>query len=377
MASIVKRQDGKYRARYRDRAGKEHARHFARRVDASRWLDEQTAALVRGDYTDPKASSVAVSVVLDAWLRGQVHLKVTGRTRVEGIARNYVLPRWGRVKLRDVAHSDVQAWVAELVAGGLSASSVQRIHGVLSQVFDVAVRDRRLASNPCRGTNLPRKTSRDKRFLTADQVEALAEACGSHGVVVRFLAYTGLRWGEMAALGVCDVDPLRRRLHVRRAVTEDNGRLVFDTTKTNEGRVVPLPRFLADQVAELCAGRASDDLVFEGQRGGVLRNRNFSRRTFAPVAVSIGEPHLTPHGLRHTAASLAIAAGANVKVVQQMLGHKTASMTLDLYGHLFPDQLDDVADRLDVIGRAAAANSADFLRTRGEVRLLPDVAASG
>ena len=76
--------------------------------------------------------------------------------------------------------------------------------------------------------------------------------------------------------------------------------------------------------------------------------------------------HLTPHGLRHTAASLAIAAGANVKVVQQMLGHKTASMTLDLYGHLFPDQLDDVADRLDVIGRAAAANPADFLRTSGE-----------
>ncbi|HEY6743024.1 MAG TPA: tyrosine-type recombinase/integrase, partial [Lapillicoccus sp.] len=90
----------------------------------------------------------------------------------------------------------------------------------------------------------------------------------------------------------------------------------------------------------------------------------------------IGEPHLTPHGLRHTAASLAIAAGANVKVVQQMLGHKTASMTLDLYGHLFPDQLDDVADRLDVIGRTAAANSADFLRTRAHLGVLPHVAAS-
>jgi integrase len=179
---------------------------------------------------------------------------------------------------------------------------------------------------------------------------------------VRFLAYTGLRWGEMAALRVCDVDPLRRRLHVRRSVTEDNGRIVFDTTKTGEARVVPLPRFLADQVAALCVGRDADDLVFEGQRGGVLRNRNFNQRTFAPAAVSIGEPHITPHGLRHTAASLAIAAGANVKVVQQMLGHKTASMTLDLYGPLFPDQLDDVADRLDVIGRAAAADSADYLR---------------
>ena len=88
---------------------------------------------------------------------------------------------------------------------------------------------------------------------------------------------------------------------------------------------------------------------------------------FGPAATTIGEPRLTPHGLRHTAASLAIAAGGNVKVVQQMLGHATASMTLDLYGHLFPDQLDDVADRLDVIGRAAADISADYLRTKGPV----------
>ena len=107
--------------------------------------------------------------------------------------------------------------------------------------------------------------------------------------------------------------------------------------------------------------------MFQGTRGGVLRNGNFNRRTFAPAAIAIGEPALTPHGLRHTAASLAIAAGGNVKVVQQMLGHATASMKLDLYGHLFPDQLDDVADRLDVIGRAAADISADYLRTRGAI----------
>jgi hypothetical protein len=102
----------------------------------------------------------------------------------------------------------------------------------------------------------------------------------------------------------------------------------------------------------------------------VLRNGNCNRRTFGPAAIAIGEPRLTPHGLRPTAASLAIAAGGNVKVVQQMLGHATASMALDLYGHLFPDQLDDVADRLDVIGRAAADNSAHYLRTsfRGPYR---------
>ena len=154
---------------------------------------------------------------------------------------------------------------------------------------------------------------------------------------------------------------------IARSVTEDNGRLIFDTTKTGEERTVPLPRFLAEQITASFAGKGPDDLVFQGTRGGVLRNGNFNRRTFGPAAIAIGEPRLTPHGLRHTAASLAIAAGGNVKVVQQMLGHATASMTLDLYGHLFPDQLDDVADRLDVIGRAAADISADYLRTKGPV----------
>jgi integrase len=154
---------------------------------------------------------------------------------------------------------------------------------------------------------------------------------------------------------------------IARSVTEDNGRLIFDTTKTDEERTVPLPRFLAEQITASIAGKGPDDLVFQGTRGGVLRNGNFNRRTFGPAAIAIGKPRLTPHGLGHTAASLAIAAGGNVKVVQQMLGHATASMTLDLYGHLFPDQLDDVADRLDVIGRAAADIAADYLRTKGPV----------
>ena len=114
--------------------------------------------------------------------------------------------------------------------------------------------------------------------------------------MVRFLAYTGLRWAEMATLRVRDVDPLRRRMHIVRSVTVDNGRLVFDTTKTGEARVVPLPRFLAEQITASVAGKGPDDLVFQGTRGGVLRNGNFNRRTFGPAAIAIGEPNLTPHG---------------------------------------------------------------------------------
>jgi integrase len=87
----------------------------------------------------------------------------------------------------------------------------------------------------------------------------------------------------------------------------------------------------------------------------VVRNQNFRRRHFDPAAASVGLPGLVPHELRHTAASLAIAAGASIKGVQAMLGHGSATLTLDRYGHLFPDELDAIAERLDAAARAGGA----------------------
>ena len=123
--------------------------------------------------------------------------------------------------------------------------------------------------------------------------------------------------------------------------------------KGHERREVPIPRFLADELAVLVAGHSGNELVFRGERGGALRSQVFQRACLTEAAERLGLGGLHPHALRHTAASLAIASGANVKVVQQMLGHKSATMTLDLYGHLFPDQLDEIADRLDAAVRSA------------------------
>src|SRR5699024_5741294 len=92
-------------------------------------------------------------------------------------------------------------------------------------------------------------------------------------------------------------------------------------------------------------------LVFTGERGRPLRAQRFQNAALAGAARSLGLDGMHPHALRHTAASLAIASGADVKVVQRMLGHKSATMTLDLYGHLFPDRLDEVADALDAAAR--------------------------
>jgi integrase len=118
-----------------------------------------------------------------------------------------------------------------------------------------------------------------------------------------------------------------------------------------------MPRFLADDLATHVAGSSPDELVFVGARGGVLRNLNFRRDVFDRAATAAGLEGLTPHELRHTAASLAVASGASVKAVQRMLGHASAAMTLDVNAGLFEDDLDGVADRMDALGRAAVVSS--------------------
>ena len=214
-------------------------------------------------------------------------------------------------------------------------------------MLDEAVKDGRLIRNVAAGVGLPRMAQSERRYLTHQQVAALAGAAGEYAVLILVLSYCGLRWGEAAALRVRHADLLRRRLEVVESVTEVNGRMVFGSPKSHQQRSVPVPRFLVEHLAQHLAGKAADDLIFTSPRGDVLRVQNFRRRRFDRAAVDVGIPGLTPHELRHTAASLAIASGATPKAVQAMLGHASATLTLDRYGHLFPDELDAVADRLD------------------------------
>jgi integrase len=167
----------------------------------------------------------------------------------------------------------------------------------------------------------------------------------------------------MAALRVQDFDMLRRRVNVSRSVTESGG-LQWSTPKSWERRSVPFPTAFAEELAALMIGKAREDLVFTDQRGGVLRNSNWRARVFRPAVARCRDtddtfPIITPHDLRHTAASLAVSVRANVKAVQRMLGHAKASMTLDIYADLFDEDLDEVADRLNDAIRVTA----DALRT--------------
>jgi hypothetical protein len=134
---------------------------------------------------------------------------------------------------------------------------------------------------------------------------------------------------------------------------------------------VPFPAFLANELAALMVDKDRDDLVFTAADGGVLRVSSWRRGVFSPAVRRLtrqvrGFPTVTPHDLRHTAVSLAISAGANVKAVQTMLGHAFAVLTLDTYADLFPDDLEQVSAALDQARLVALRSTADQLRTETE-----------
>ncbi len=342
-------RDGRWLARWRDPTGRQRKKSFARKADAQRWLDQMQAASHRGQFIDPVAAKLKIGEFAAIWLDGMGHLKPSTAARYASIVRVHIEPQWGLWSLGEVRHSDVTAWVGRLVAAGSRPGTVRQIHRVLSMIFEAAVTDGRIATNPAAKVRLPSPVRGEPRFLTAGEVTDLVRHSADEGLSVAVLAFTGLRYGELAALRVKRVDLGRHRLTIAESVTEVGGRLSWTTPKTHYTRSVPFPPSLLEPIRSLCAGKEPEDLVFTSPEGGPLRLNNWRRRVFDPACKELGLTDVSPHDLRHTAASLAIQRGANVKAVQRMLGHASAAMTLDVYAGLFSDDLDSVAVALDPV----------------------------
>ncbi|CAN5180400.1 site-specific integrase [soil metagenome] len=365
MGSISAYETGggkRYRVRYRkpDRSQTDK-RGFRTKRDAELFLASTEVQKATGAYIDASASRITISDLGHNWLANQAHLKPSSLAVVEVAWRVHVEPQWGSRRLGDIRHSEVQTWITEL-SKRKSASVVIRAYGVLAGIFDVAVQDRRLASSPIRGIKLPRKGRKERHYLSHNQVQLLANESRSNGTLVTFLSYTGLRWGEAVGLRVRSVDFARRRILVRANAVNVRGEIIPGTPKSHESRSVPFPAFLEDSLRDLCRDKDGAELVFgngstflptptqgDGWFAGAKKRCSVIDKTFPPA--------LTLHDLRHTAASLAISAGANVKAVQRMLGHASAAMTLDTYADLFDDDLDAVAIALNEARHASTALS--------------------
>lgn len=360
----------RYRVRYRKPDGKQtDKRGFRTKKEAEKFANTVEFKKLTGEFIEASAGRVTFSEFAEAWFAGKVNLAPSTRARYRGVLDTHLIPAFGTDYLGDLGHERIQVWITESTAA-MSPASVRKNVTVLNQICAEAVRRRRIAVNPAAEVELPTAVHTEKRYLSAAQVSALASAAGtvttdkktvgekryaaiadaasSRRVLVYLLAYAGLRFGEAAALSVADVNVLRSRLRVHRSVTQVNGHMVFGAPKNGKARDVAVPRFLLEMLTELIADRAPDALVFGDHNGGPMRLRNVRRDWWNRAVSDSGIPAgFTPHELRHTAASLAIRAGASIKSVQRMLGHSSASLTLDRYGHLFEDELDGVADRLD------------------------------
>lgn len=339
--------------------GERDSESFARKGDAERYRDDAKNRLLEGSYVTPKAGLVTVEHMYEEWLTQQAHAADSTTARRESAWETWVCKDWGTVAVREVRKSSVRAWVTAMTEDGAGPATVASAVEVLRLVLSLAVEDKKIVANPAIGVKLPPREHRPRAYLTHEQVWELADAIDPrYRTLVLLLAYTGLRFGEAAALEVRDIDFLRRRIEVRQQVTEVKGKLNWTPTKGKRRRSVPFPKFLAEPLSLLCVGKKRDEAVFRAPKRGTLRLNSWRRRVWAPTIDKLrdvdGEgvahrdfPEATPHDMRHTAASLAISENANVKAVQTMLGHKSAALTLDTYSDLFPADLDSVATAFD------------------------------
>ncbi|OFJ52582.1 site-specific integrase [Mycolicibacterium grossiae] len=351
----------RWRARYVDDTGREHAKGFSRKVDAQRWIDEFTAAVVTGQYVDPKAGRITFREYAERWREIQVQ-RPSSRAHVETMLRRHAYPTLGARPLSSILPSDIQAWVRSL---DLAPATVGVVHGVVSTIMKSAIRDRRIVANPCEGTKLPKRERTQIEPLTTDQVYAVRDALpGSLQALVTLAAGTGMRQGECFGLTVDRVKFLERTVKVdRQLVTVSGTAPTLGPPKTDASdRTIPLPTVVVDALAaHLAAFPAGDDGLIFTLSGKPIGRSAFGHKWRRAVKTA-GLPKGTGfHSLRHYYASLLIRHGESVKTVQARLGHASAVETLDTYSHLWPDSDDRTRDAIDTVLGAAA----DELRTGG------------
>lgn len=373
---------------YEDEGGVQKSRQktFKKRTDAEEFAAELEDDIRTGRYVDPSHRERPFEEVAEIWLGAKNRLKGSTYRRYERELRNYVLPRWSGTQIGAIRREHIDEWVKQLRDGTAEHSYKTRskdkkvkamkplapayIHHLVGVTFGgtirYAVAEGWISRNPLQNVELPRDESEESDLptLTYQEVEALADAAEKltkrtgDAVLVKLLAYCGPRIGEATALRVSDLDLVRGRAKINRTWTIDReGLRRTGPPKTWQRREIPLPSFLVSDLKTITEGKDDDEYVFQSSRGGAINDRNWYNRVWVKIrdGVGIGKG-FSIHDLRHVAATLSIAAGADVKLVQQMLGHKDATETLNTYSHLWPDKIAEVVDLVEARrARALAA----------------------
>jgi integrase len=312
--------------------------------DAQKELTRLLGAADSGTLADPSKATVAD--YLRQWLDSALDRSPKTLERYRELAERQVIPHLGSVALQKLRAEHVSDWHAKLIASGLAAQTVVHAHRVLSLTLKRAVENGTLARNVAALRKPPKVEARELEILSPAQVAAVLAALADHYLypIASLALATGMRRGELLALQWSDVDLERAVVRVEHSVEETKAGLRVKPPKTKRGRRnIGLPAEAAVMLREhrkrlielrLALGQGGPPtLVFSTVEGEMLSPNSVSR-SWRQTCKARKLPRVQFHALRHTHASTLIRAGVDVLTISRRLGHSSASMTLDVYGHL-------------------------------------------
>lgn len=330
--------------------GKYSSATFATKPEAKRFVrdvKDRGVAWALAEYR--RVKDEADEMTLDAW--AEIHFsaltepsKATVR-RYRGIYAETWKPALGHMRLSQIGR--VQVAQALNSVGGADKTVLNK-WAVLTHMLKLAAQDGKIPRSPTIGVKPGRRTeheTEEHRYLTLDEFWAVVEATPVYWrPLVITLGGTGIRWGELAALTVGDVDTETHRLRITKAEKQDPdnpSRTIVGPPKTKKARrSVTLPVDVREALEPLRGGRKRNERLFLPPNGGPLRHRTFYRDIWLRKSVGtsgIRQPYPRLHDLRHSHVAWMIARGTSLPVIQRRLGHEKITTTIDTYGHLLPE----------------------------------------
>ena len=357
------KSDGRWVAALTLPSGKRKYLYGKTRKEAADKLKSAQRAV--DDGADLAAECLTIAQFLSKWLTASVKPSTRHKTftTYESLCRTAIVPRIGKRQLAKLTALDLQSLYTDLAESRLSPRSVHHVHRVLHRAFSQAVRWKLILRNPCDGAQAPRVARAEMRAWTPEQAHAFLLVVRDHRMHALYVLAltTGMRQGELLGLRWSDIDWNAGTLAVRRALQWQRGNgLVFTEPKTARPRrrthlsqtALAALRVHKDRQTfdRHAAGSAwtDHDLVFCDAVGEPLSPTNETKRFQRAVAVA-GLPAIRFHDMRHTAATILLAKGVHVKLVSEMLGHSTITLTLDTYSHVIPAMHGDAAAAMDAV----------------------------
>jgi integrase len=323
--------------------------------DAQAHLNKLLSERDRGRNLD--SSKQTLNQYLDRWLEicAKPRLRAKSLRDYEGLLRRYVRPRLGTKALATISALDIQTLYCGLVDRSLSARSIRYTHAVLLSALKQAVRWNLILANPADVVDLPRQDRQRVGVLSVQQARSFMKAIvgNPYEALFALAMTTGMRPSEYLALTWNDLDLDHGTVSISRTLEWRKGGWQFaDTKRSQSRRLVKLQAWvvalLRDQMS-YDQGGCSDKLVFRAKRGGAIRESHFVQRYFKPLLKSAELPDIRLYDLRHTSATISLAAGVSPKVISEQLGHASVAFTLDVYSHVLPHMQDAAAEKVQAL----------------------------